>query len=174
PAGSNGAREQSVELPAARACLQGCLVRPPHLSQDLGFTQNLGFEPGRDLIEVSNAGAAVPSSRRCSRLHAPRAGKLDQPGFEVVAAGPVNLESVAGRENGGATASVPLLIQPRGCLGRRENQLFSHFQWSRTMAHPDATKNVQGRGWHLAPSVGESRAGVQHGGSLSGQAGCHW
>jgi hypothetical protein len=145
PAGRNGAGEHRVELSAAGACLTRCLMCPSHLSQDLGFTHNLGVETGRDLTEVSNAGNAIPSNDRRARLDPPRARKLVKPRLEVIAAGPVDLESVAGGEDGGAAAGGPLLIQPGGCLGRRENQLFSHPHRSRTIGHPDDMKGVQGR-----------------------------
>ena len=91
-------------------------MRPPHLPQDLGFTQNLRVQPGRDLKEVPHAGLAVPSSNRCARVHSPRARKLVKPRLEVMATRPVNLESVAGGQDGGAAAGGTLSIQPCGSL----------------------------------------------------------
>ena len=120
PAGRNGAREHRVELSAAGACLKRGLMCPPHLSQDLGLTHNLGVESGRDLIEVSNAGDAIPSNDRRARLDPPRARKLVKPRLEVIAAGPIDLESVAGGEDGSAATGGPLAIHPFGCLRRRE------------------------------------------------------
>jgi hypothetical protein len=95
PAGCNSAGKYGIELSAADACLERRLMRLPNLSQDLGLTHDLGIESGGDLIEVSNAGIAIPSNN-LARLDPPRARKLVKPGLEVAAAGPVDLESVAG------------------------------------------------------------------------------
>lgn len=94
-------------------------MRPPHLSQNLGFTQDLGIESGRNLIEVPNARGAVPPHDGRARVGRARACQPAKPGLEVMLTPPVHLESVAGREDGGATTSGSLLIQPCGCLRGR-------------------------------------------------------
>ena len=160
PACRKSAREHRVELSAARASVQGRLVRPAHLPQDLGLTHNLGVESGRDLKEVPHARLAVPSSNRCTRVHSPRAHKFVKPRLEVMATRPVDLESVAGGQDGGAATGATLLIQPCGSLGGGEGQLFPHLDRSRTVAHPYNVKGLQRRGCHSGLSVGEAGAGT--------------
>jgi hypothetical protein len=114
-AGCNGTREECVELSTAGSGLQGGLVRPPHLSQNLGFTQDLGVESGRNLIEVPNARGAIAPRDRCARVGPTRARQPAKPGLEIMPTPPVHLESAAGLEDGGATASGSLLTQNCDC-----------------------------------------------------------
>ena len=123
-AGHDGASKDRVALSCMGSYCPGGLMRAAHLTQDLSLTQNLGVESSRHAVEVKNGGSAIESGENSIQADTAVVGELPEPWLEVVAAGPVDLESIAGGEDGGAAAGGAPPLEPRGHLVRREDQEF--------------------------------------------------
>src|SRR6185369_15322446 len=90
----DGALEHCVHLPALSPC---CLIRSANLTQDLRLTQNLGLESSRYAEHVPNRCLPIGSGESRAQLDPPIPREVTKPPLEVIATGPVDLESVAGR-----------------------------------------------------------------------------
>jgi hypothetical protein len=115
-------------------------MRSANLPEDLGLTQNLGLESGRYAKEVPNGCLAIETVESGMQLNAVDAGELAKPPLEVLSTRPVDLESVAGGQDGGGATCGGLPFQPADHLGLYERQLFPHLHRGALVAHADDMK----------------------------------
>jgi hypothetical protein len=101
-----GRRKDQIHLPGRSPRGTGCIIRSPHLAQDLCLSQYLGIDARADQEEVTDR-SDVPISEQPWYRDSTVPGQVLEPGFTVTRTGPVQLTTVArGEQEGGAAGSV--------------------------------------------------------------------
>src|SRR6185437_9414754 len=106
----------------------------PDLAEDLGLTEDLRVEPGRDPEEMTHRSLPVGPHQLAREGHPSRPRELTEPRLVVVWPRPVELASIAGEEQQRRTAGRVLLREQRVELGAGERELLTNANGRRMVA----------------------------------------
>jgi hypothetical protein len=126
--------EDGIHIARGRAGRARRIERAPDLPEDLGLTEDLRIEPGRDREEMTHRLRPVEPHQLAGECHPPRARQITEPRLVIVWPRPVELASIAGEEQQRRAAGLVLLGQQRVEFGGRERKLLTNANGRRMVA----------------------------------------